>query len=100
MEVKVLSKERRGREPLRQLPGKWSSDVVCTIPLQCQRERYWSDGHEEAKDWLGRRLGMVGEEVSQFCKCILTVGPFGALLIHTYRSFPLRASKKRTLLQL
>ena len=35
MEVKVLSKERSGREPLRQLPGKWSSDVVCTIHIQC-----------------------------------------------------------------
>jgi len=36
----------------------------------------------------------------QFCMCILTVGPLGALLIHKYRSFPFRASKKKTLLQL
>ena len=28
--LKVASKVRRGREPLRQLPGKWSSDIVCT----------------------------------------------------------------------
>lgn len=30
-EVKVASKERIGREPRRQLPGKWSSEVVCTV---------------------------------------------------------------------
>ena len=30
MLVKVRSKERIGREPLRQLPGKWSSDMVWT----------------------------------------------------------------------
>ena len=28
---KVASKERMGREPLRQLPGKWSSDIVWTF---------------------------------------------------------------------
>ena len=31
--VNVLSKERMGREPLRQLPGKWSSDMVCTVSI-------------------------------------------------------------------
>ena len=25
------SKERMGREPLRQLPVKWSSSIVCTV---------------------------------------------------------------------
>ena len=29
--VKVASKVRIGREPFRQLPGKWSSDIVCTM---------------------------------------------------------------------
>lgn len=29
-EVKVASKDSMGRDPLRQLPGKWSSDIVCT----------------------------------------------------------------------
>lgn len=29
--VKVRSKDRMGREPLRQLPGKWSSDIVWTV---------------------------------------------------------------------
>jgi hypothetical protein len=37
---------------------------------------------------------------SQFWRCILTVGPFGALLIQAYKSLPFRASKKKTLLQL
>lgn len=36
----------------------------------------------------------------QFCKCILIVGPFGALLIQIYKSFPFLASKNITLLQL
>lgn len=31
--VKVASKERMGREPRRQLPGKCSSDIVCTIDM-------------------------------------------------------------------
>ena len=30
-DVKVESKESMGRAPLRQLPGKWSSDMVCTM---------------------------------------------------------------------
>ena len=29
-EEKVASKESMGRDPLRQLPGKCSSDIVCT----------------------------------------------------------------------
>jgi hypothetical protein len=28
---KEASKERIGREPLRQLPVKWSSSIVCTV---------------------------------------------------------------------
>ena len=31
---KVASKERIGREPLRQLPGKWSSDIVWTVGIK------------------------------------------------------------------
>lgn len=31
--VKVASKERMGREPRRQLPGKCSSDMVCTVDI-------------------------------------------------------------------
>ena len=30
-DVNVESKERIGRDPFRQLPGKWSSDMVCTL---------------------------------------------------------------------
>ena len=29
--VNVESKERMGRDPFRQLPGKCSSDIVCTV---------------------------------------------------------------------
>ena len=30
---KEVSKERMGREPLRQLPVKWSSSIVCTADV-------------------------------------------------------------------
>lgn len=30
-DVNVESKERMGRDPFKQLPGKWSSDMVCTV---------------------------------------------------------------------
>ena len=45
--------------------------------------------------WEGIEEGHI-----RFWRCIFTVGPLGALLIHMYKSFPLRASKNRTLLQL
>ena len=32
--MNVASKESIGREPRRQLPGKCSSDVVCTVMYQ------------------------------------------------------------------
>ena len=32
-DVNVRSKDSIGREPFRQLPGKWSSDIVCTLSL-------------------------------------------------------------------
>ena len=62
--MNVASKDRIGREPLRQLPVKWSSDMVCTghvCQLSCIRPAAVN---------------------AQFCRCILTVGPLGALLIH------------------
>lgn len=79
---KEASKERMGREPLRQLPVKWSSSIVCTR----EEVRFaWNEG----------KRGDL-----QFCMCIFAVGPFGALLIHRYKSLPFLASKKKTLLQL
>jgi hypothetical protein len=48
----------------------------------------------------GRRGAMGEDGCVRFCRCIFTVGPLGALLIQAYKSLPLRASKKRTLLQL
>ena len=32
-DVNVESNERIGREPFRQFPGKWSSDMVCTVRM-------------------------------------------------------------------
>ena len=32
-DVNVESKESIGRDPFKQLPGKWSSDMVCTLRL-------------------------------------------------------------------
>ena len=65
-DVKVESKESIGREPFKQLPGKWSSDMVCTFILLAI----------DSDQFHCRDMG------TRFCRCILTVGPFGALLIH------------------
>jgi hypothetical protein len=48
---KEASKERMGREPLRQLPVKWSSSIVCTVG---RLDRYASCGIGEGMYNSGR----------------------------------------------
>ena len=67
--VKEDEKERMGLEPRRQLPGKWSSDIVCTAP---------KEGGYVSLDWCCE--GKMGATI-RFWRCIFTVGPLGALLI-------------------
>jgi hypothetical protein len=38
---KEASKERMGREPLRQLPVKWSSSIVCTADVDWFASSKW-----------------------------------------------------------
>ena len=43
-DVKVESKESIGRDPFKQLPGKWSSDMVCTVSLSAMIRSIPSQG--------------------------------------------------------
>ena len=62
-EVKVESKESIGRDPLRQLPGKWSSDMVCT---RCGYQRQPGSFAQTVKNHTVLQMHLDGRSIGCF----------------------------------